>query len=60
MEKDYRSAETGRYVTAKFAKTHPNTTVSEFRKPLRKRNSDNGRNVFVVGEDIPKTERKRR
>ena len=32
MKKDYRSAENGRYVTADFAKKHPNTTVSEAKR----------------------------
>lgn len=26
---DYRSAKTGRFVTEKYAKTHPNTTEKE-------------------------------
>jgi len=30
--KDYRSAGSGRYVTAKYGKSHPGTTVAERRK----------------------------
>lgn len=33
MSKKHRSAETGRYVTEKFAKNNPKTTVSERDKP---------------------------
>jgi hypothetical protein len=29
---DYRSAKTGRYVTEKFGKSHPSTTVKETKK----------------------------
>jgi len=34
-KKNSRSAKTGRYVTEKYAKKHPATTVSETRKPKR-------------------------
>src|SRR5438046_669519 len=33
MRRDYRSAETGRYVTARYAKKHPSTTVCKARNP---------------------------
>jgi len=32
MRKRARSAKTGKFTTAKYAKTHPNTTVMENRK----------------------------
>ena len=36
MRKISRSAKTGRFVTAKYAKPHPSTTVTETRKPVPK------------------------
>ena len=33
MPKDCRCAKTGKYVTPKYAKKHPATTVCEKRKP---------------------------
>ena len=32
----YRSAKSGRYVTKKYAESHPNTTVKETDKPKKK------------------------
>jgi hypothetical protein len=32
---DFRSAITGRFVTPRFAKTHPKTTVKETSKPKK-------------------------
>ena len=32
IQKDYRSAITGKYVTKEYAKKHPKTTVSEKKK----------------------------
>ena len=45
MIRNCRSAQTGRYVTAKYAEKHPNTTVREFRRPASIKNSEAARIV---------------
>jgi len=39
MSKRHRSARSGRFTTAKYAKRHPMTTVAETVKPRRKKST---------------------